>query len=81
MQILLSNLGGIIFISLVIATFSYKAFAKYKDGITSKFKIKQLLETDTSIILTIINQALSNARFSKIGFDADENRFYAQSRI
>jgi hypothetical protein len=79
MQTIQSNLGWIILIFLAIALFFYRKFAKDNVALTSKFKANQILPTDFNSSLKLVKQALTNADFSKVGFDADENRFYAQS--
>lgn len=79
MQTLESNLGWILIIAVTFAVFLYKYFTKDKDAITSKFIAKKNLASDFSTTLPLIQQALLNAKFTNIGFDEAENRFYATS--
>ena len=79
METIQSNLGWIILSILAIGLFIYRKFANDKDALTSKFKVKKILTTDFNSSLKRIEQALTNAGFSNIGFDATNNRYYAQS--
>ena len=64
---------------MILVAFSYKFFTKDKDAITSKFSTKQILASDLNSNLPLIQQAIVNAGFHKIGFDITENRFFATS--
>ena len=81
MEIIKSNFGWILLAVTVIFIFLFKKILKNPDALTSKFEAEKTLEHTPSMILKIVSKALKNAGFNKVGFDEEENRFYAQSKV
>ncbi len=81
MELLQANFWWILLLITVIFIFLFKNIFKRPDAFTSKFEAQKKLENTSSSILNIISEALKNAGFKKVGFDEEENRFYAQSKV
>ncbi len=79
METLLSNLGWIILVVFVLTLFLYKKITKDKDGLTSKFIAKQVLQLKLDEALLISKQALENAKFSKVSLNLNANKVDAQN--
>lgn len=81
MDLLVSNIGWILLLFTVIIIFFYKRISNNPDAMTSKFKTGRKTKVDSISMRPIIKEALKNSGFKKIGFDVDENRFYAKTRF
>jgi hypothetical protein len=81
MDLLVSNFGWILLILTVIIIFLYKKISNNPDAMTSKFKTRRKTKVDSISMRPIIKEALQNSGFKNIGFDEDENRFYAKTRF
>lgn len=81
MEILTTNFWWLLLIVFIIFIFTYKIVTKNPDAITSKFQEQKNIIGNPNDNVKHIENALKNAGFNKVGLNAEENLFYAQTNF
>lgn len=81
MEILETGIWWLLLPIGIIFIFAYKKLTKNPDALTSRYEAKKKIDGNPADNLNLIQEALKNAGFKKVGLDKDESRFYAQTKF
>ena len=81
MNFIIENIGWLLIISTIAFFFFYKLFSKDPYALTSKYIIEKEISFNSEKLPKKILDSLKKSGFNKVGYDPDENKFYAQTKI
>jgi len=81
MEYLETNFWWLLFPVSIAIIFAYKKLTKNPDAITGKFEAERNIYGNPTANFKLIEEALKNSGFKKVGLDKDKNRFYAQTKF
>lgn len=73
--------GWILLVITIVLILSYKKLTKNADAITSRYEAQKKINVNPNDSVSYTRQALENAGFRNIGFNKEDNRFYAETKF
>lgn len=81
MDFIIENIGWVIILATIAFFFFYKLISKDPNALTSKYRTHLKLSVESDNLPKKIIDSLKQSGFSKVGYDPEENIYYAQTKI
>jgi hypothetical protein len=81
MEFITENIGWILVLITTTFILLYKWFTKDPNALTSKYTRTELIDSIPDRLSEIIIKSLKNTGFKNVGQAANENRYFAQSKL